>query len=93
MKILGQGYSQCVKSLLFAATLCDPLTPLVSGMIELSNGVMLGSVATYICVGRTNLKGNLKRTCEVNDRTASWSGSDASCVLGEMCVCVCDYGK
>ena len=56
--------------------MCDRLIAPFSGRIELSNGDLVGSIASYFCFQGFTLDGNSQRTCQEN---MEWTGTDPLC--------------
>ncbi len=67
---------------MYSAEFCDPLTDPDNGDITFSSGVLVGSVATYVCDANFAVQGDVNRTCEVNGTTTMWSAAASSCVRG-----------
>ena len=61
---------------IFLVPRCPQLTTPSNGWIKLSNGLNVGSKATYFCRSGYVLKGDRTRVCGSN---GIWTGSDPVC--------------
>ena len=67
---------------MYSAEFCDLLTDPDNGNIMFSSGVLVGSVATYVCDDNFVAQGGVNRTCEVNGDMTAWSATAPSCIFG-----------
>ncbi len=57
---------------------CDKLTAPKNGAVDLSRGMMSGSMAVYSCDVGYVLSGSLERICDLN-KDGDWSGTQPTC--------------
>ena len=56
--------------------MCPILPNITNGSVDLSNGTVVGAIATYSCVPGYILEGDNRRTCQSNGQ---WNGREPFC--------------
>ena len=68
---------------------CNNLSNPEGGRVRYTQGVTVGSVATYECDTGRVLEGNAQRTCQAN---GNWSGSEPTCgEYSHIGACIYEY--